>query len=101
MAGFRIRGLRHFCLCHRIGGCCVNQTAHAGFVLGAMEPAVHQQQLGSGLTSHSDRGLQYLFIRDTKRLAEAVVEPPVGSIADSYKNALAEIIICLFKAESV
>ena len=55
----------------RIVGWRVSRTAHAGFVLDALEQAVHQRQPGAGLVHHSDRGSQYLSIRYTERLAEA------------------------------
>ena len=55
----------------------------------------------SGLVHHSDRGSQYLSIRYTERLAEAGIEPSVGSVGDSYDNALAETINGLFKAEVI
>ena len=54
-----------------------------------------------GLIHHSDRGVQYLSIRYTERLAEAGIEPSVGSRGDSYDNALAESIIGLFKTEVI
>ena len=54
-----------------------------------------------GLVHHSDRGVQYLSIRYTERLAEAGIEPSVGSIGDSYDNALAETVIGLFKTEVI
>lgn len=79
----------------------VSRTAHAGFVLDALEQAVHQRQPGSGLVHHSDRGSQYLSIRYTERLAEAGIEPSVGSVGDSCDNALAETINGLFKAEVI
>ena len=87
----------------RIVGWRVSRTAHAGFVLDALEQAVHQRRpvRGSGLEHHSDRGSQYLAIRYTKRLAEAGIEPSVGSVGDSYDNALAETINGLFKAEVI
>ncbi len=50
---------------------------------------------------HSDRGVQYVSIRYTERLAEAGIEPSVGSVGDSYDNALAETINGLFKAEVI
>ena len=50
---------------------------------------------------HSDRGSQYLALRYTERLAQAGVEPSVGSVGDSYDNALAETINGLFKAEVI
>lgn len=84
----------------RIVGWRVSRTATAGFVLDALEQAVHQRQPASGLTHHSDRGSQYLSIRYTERLAEAGIEPSVGSVGDSYDNALAETINGLFKARS-
>ena len=79
----------------------VSRTAHAGFVLDALEQAVHQRQPGSGLVHHSDRGSQYLSIKYTERLAEAGIEPSVGSVGDSYDNALAETINGIFKAEVI
>ena len=56
---------------------------------------------GMGLVHHSDRGSQYLSIKYTERLAEAGIEPSVGSVGDSYDNALAETVIGLFKAEVI
>ena len=56
---------------------------------------------GTGLVHHSDRGSQYLYIRCTERLREAGIEPSVGSVGDSYDNALAETINGLFKAEVI
>jgi transposase InsO family protein len=50
---------------------------------------------------HSDRGSQYLSIRYTERLKEAGVEPSVGSVGDSYDNALAESVIGLYKTEVI
>jgi transposase InsO family protein len=54
-----------------------------------------------GLVHHSDRGSQYLSIRYTERLAEAGIEPSVGSRGDSYDNALAETMIGLYKTELI
>ncbi|MBW4985716.1 IS3 family transposase [Mameliella sp. CS4] len=87
----------------RIVGWRVSQTAHAGFVLDALEQAVHDRRpvKGAGLVHHSDRGSQYLSIRYTERLCEAGIEPSVGSVGDSYDNALAETINGLFKAEVI
>jgi transposase InsO family protein len=85
----------------RIVGWRVSRTAHAGFVLDALEQAVHQRPPGAGLVHHSDRGSQYLSIRYTERLAEAGIEPSVGSVGDSYDNALAETINGLYKAEVI
>lgn len=85
----------------RIVGWRVSRTAHAGFVLDALEQAVHQRRPEAGLVHHSDRGSQYLSIRYTERLAEAGIEPSVGSVGDSYDNALAETINGLFKAEVI
>ena len=85
----------------RIVGWRVSHSAHAGFVLDALEQAVHQRQPGTGLVHHSDRGSQYLSIKYTERLAEAGIEPSVGSVGDSYDNALAETINGLFKAEVI
>ena len=54
-----------------------------------------------GLVHHSDRGSQYVSIKYTERLAEAGIEPSVGSVGDSYDNALAETINGLYKAELI
>jgi putative transposase len=86
----------------RIVGWRVSRTAHAGFVLDALEQALHERRpVHGGLVHHSDRGVQYVSIRYTERLAQAGIEPSVGSIGDSYDNALAETVIGLFKAEVI
>jgi putative transposase len=81
----------------------VSRTAHAGFVLDALEQAIHDRRpvRKGGLIHHSDRGSQYLSIKYTERLAEAGIEPSVGSVGDSYDNALAETINGLYKAEVI
>jgi putative transposase len=81
----------------------VSRTAHASFVLDALEQAIHERKpmQGDGLIHHSDRGSQYLSITYTERLAEAGIEPSVGSVGDSYDNALAETINGLYKAEVI
>lgn len=87
----------------RIVGWRVSRSARADFVLDALEQALHQRRpfAGSGLVCHSDRGAQYVSIRYTERLAEAGIEPSVGSVGDSYDNALAETVIGLFKTEVI
>jgi len=87
----------------RIVGWRVSRTAHASFVLDALEQALHERRpvRGGGLVHHSDRGVQYLSIKYTERLAEAGIEPSVGSVGDSYDNALAETINGLYKAEVI
>jgi putative transposase len=87
----------------RIVGWRVSRSARADFVLDALEQALHQRQpFGKkGLVHHSDRGSQYVCIRYTERLAEAGIEPSVGSVGDSYDNALAETVIGLFKTEVI
>jgi transposase InsO family protein len=76
----------------RIFGWPVSRVAHAGFVLDALEQALHDRRPLSdgGLVCHSDRGSQYVFIKYTERLAEEGLEPSFGSVGDSYDNALAE-----------
>ena len=86
----------------RIVGWRVSRTAHAGFVLDALEQALHDRRPAKGgLTHHSGRGGQYVSIRYTERLLEAGIEPSVGSVGDSYDNALAETVIGLFKTEVI
>ena len=80
----------------------VSRTATTGFVLDALEQAIHQRRpVRDQLVHHSDRGSQYLSIKYTERLAEAKTAPSVGSIGDSYDNALAEAINGLFKTEVI
>lgn len=80
----------------------VSRTAHASFVLDALEQALHERRpVRGGLVHHSDRGSQYVSIKYTERLAEAGIEPSVGSVGDSYDNALAETINGLYKAEVI
>ena len=81
----------------------VSRTAHASFVLDALEQAIHERRPAhrGGLIHHSDRGSQYVSIRYSERLAEAGIEPSVGSVGDSYDNALAETINGLYKAEVI
>ena len=69
----------------RIVGWRVSRTAHASFVLDALEQALHDRRPigGDGLVHHSDRGVQYVSIKYTERLAEAGIEPSVGSVGDS------------------
>ena len=87
----------------RIVGWRVSTSPHAGFVLDALEQAVHERRptKGMGLVHHSDRGSQYLSLKYTERLADAGIEPSVGSVGDCYDNALAETINGLFKAEVI
>jgi putative transposase len=87
----------------RIVGWRVSRTAHAGFVLDALEQALHARRpvRGGGLVHHSDRGVQYVSIKYTERLAAAGIEPSVGSVGDSYDNALAETVNGLYKAEVI
>lgn len=79
----------------------VSRSMETGFVLDALEQAVHTRGRHDGLVHHSDRGSQYLAIRYSERLAESGIEASVGSIGDSYDNALAETINGLYKAEVI
>jgi putative transposase len=86
----------------RIVGWRVSRTATAGFVLDALEQALHARRpVEGGLIHHSDRGVQYVSITYTERLVEAGIAPSVGSVGDSYDNALAETVIGLFKTEVI
>jgi putative transposase len=83
----------------RIVGWRASRTAYASFVLDALEQALHDRRPGhrGGLFHHSDRESQYLSIKYIERPAEAGIEPSVGSVGDSYDNALAETINGLYK----
>jgi len=87
----------------RIVGWRVSRTAHTGFVFDALEQALHDRRPlhRGGLVHHSDRGSQYVSIKYTERLLEAGSEPSVGSVGDSYDNALAETINGLYKTEVI
>ena len=87
----------------RIVGWRVSASLRTDFVLDALEQAIYDR-CGAHVTDlvhHSDRGAQYLAMRYTDRLADAGIEPSVGSRGDSYDNALAESIIGLYKTEVI
>jgi transposase InsO family protein len=78
-------------------------TLRTELVLDAVEQAIHERldTTTSGVVLHTDAGSQYLSIRYGERLATAGIEPSVGSVGDSYDNALAESIIGLYKTEVI
>jgi len=79
----------------------VSNSLRSDLALDALEQALHARPLTDELVHHSDRGTQYLSIRYTERLAEAGIESSVGSVGDSYDNALAESVIGLYKTEVI
>jgi transposase InsO family protein len=87
----------------RIVGWRVSTSLRSDLALDALEQALYDRTRDAehNLIHHSDRGVQYLAIRYTERLAEAGIEPSVGSVGDSYDNALAETIIGLYKTEVI
>lgn len=85
----------------RIIGWRVARSMRTDLVLDALEQALWSRSDAKGVIHHSDRGSQYLSIRYSERLAEAGVEPSVGSVGDSFDNALAETIIGLYKTEVI
>jgi putative transposase len=87
----------------RIVGWRTSSSMRTDFVLDALEQALYarQPERSDALIHHSDRGSQYVSIRYSERLAEAGIEPSVGSRGDSYDNALAETINGLYKAELI
>lgn len=87
----------------RIVGWRVSSSMKTDFVLDALEQALYarRRERDESLIHHSDRGSQYVSIRYSERLAEAGIEPSVGSKGDSYDNALAETINGLYKAELI
>jgi putative transposase len=87
----------------RIVGWRVSASLRTDLALDALEQAIYHRcddTIGD-LIHHSDRGTQYLSIRYTERLADAGIEPSVGSRGDAYDNALAESVIGLFKTEVI
>jgi putative transposase len=88
----------------RIVGWRVSSSLRTDLALDALDQALYDRALtpaADPLVHHSDRGSQYLSIRYTERLAEAGIERSVGSVGDSYDNALAETVIGLFKTEEI
>jgi len=85
----------------RIVGWRASGSLRTDLALDALEQALYARPDTDRLIHHSDRGVQYLSIRYTERLAEAGIEPSVGSIGDSYDNALAESVIGLYKTEVI
>ena len=85
----------------RIVGWRASCSLRTDLALDALEQALFDRGGGDGLVHHSDRGVQYVSIRYTERLAEAGIEPSVGSVGDSYDNALAESVIGLYKTEVI
>jgi putative transposase len=87
----------------RIVGWRVSNTLRTDLALDALEQALCERSPAAeqALVHHSDRGSQYLSIRYTERLKDAGLEPSVGSVGDSYDNALAESIIGLYKTEVI
>ncbi len=78
-----------------------SRSLHSDLALAALEQALWARDPVNGLIHHSDRGVQYLSIRYTERLAEAGAVTSVGSKGDSYDNAMAESVIGLYKTELV
>ena len=89
------------CNSRAVVGWRVSSSLRSDLALDALEQALHARSPTSELVHHSDHGTQYLSIRYTERLAAAGIERSVGSVADSYDNALAETIIGLFKTEVI
>ncbi len=85
----------------RIVGWRVSTSLKSDLALDALEQALHSRPDANGVVHHSDRGTQYTSIRYTERLAAAGIERSVGSVGDSYDNALAETINGLYKTEVI
>ena len=87
----------------RIVGWRVSNSLQTDIALDALEQALWTRQINreTGLIHHSDHGSQYLAIRYADRLLEVGISPSVGSVGDSYDNALAETINGLYKTEVI
>ena len=95
---------RHFVIdvfSTNIVGWRVSTSLKSDLALDALEQAIGMRDTPSGLVHHSDRGSQYVSIRYTDRLLKAGIENSVGSVGDSYDNALAETINGLYKTELI
>jgi len=102
-AGFAYTAFVTDAFSRRIVGWRVGTTLHAELALDALEMAIWSRRDGdlAGLVHHSDRGVQYLSVRYTERLAGVDAVGSVGSKGDSYDNALAETVNGLYKAELI
>ena len=85
----------------KIVGWRVSSSLRSDLALDALEQALHARPDLDQLIHHSDQGVQYVSIRYTDRLSGAGIEPSVGSVGDSYDNALAETIFGLYKTEVI
>jgi transposase InsO family protein len=85
----------------RIVGWQVASSMKTSLALDSLEQALSERQTDDRLIHHSDRGAQYLSIRYTKRLQNEGIRSSVGSVGDSYDNALAESLIGLYKTEVI
>ena len=89
----------------RVVGWQLSKSLRTDLALDALEMGIWTRQRAghdvTGLTHHSDKGVQYVAVRYTQRLAEAGAVASVGSTGDSYDNALAEAFNSLFKAELI
>lgn len=83
----------------------ISKSLRTDLALDALEMAVWNRTRDGrsldGLTHHSDRGVQYLAVRYSERLAENDIVASVGSKGDSYDNAMAESFNSLFKWELI
>jgi len=79
----------------------VSKSLRTDIALDALEQALYSRQIEDRLIHHSDRGVQYVSFRYTERLVEAGIESSVGSVGDSYDNALAETVNGLYKTEVI
>lgn len=79
----------------------VSRRMDTSLILNALEMPIWQKNPDSGLTHHNDAGVQYLSVAYSERFAEAGIAASVGSVADTYNNALAETINVLYKIEVI
>ena len=103
MGRLRLRRVRDRLFARRIVGWQASKSLRSDLALDALDQALYARPIAESprLIHHSDRGVQYLSIRYTERLAAAGIEPSVGSTGDSYDNALAECVIGLYKTEVI
>jgi putative transposase len=102
-SGFAYTALIVDAFSRAIVGWRVATSLRADLALDALEMAIWARRpaAADALVHHSDRGVQYLAIRYTERLAEAGAVTSVGSRGDSYDNALAETVMGLYKTELI
>ena len=85
----------------RVVGWSMDRSASAGLVTRALDMAITRRRPGNGLIHHSDHGSQYTSIAFGRRMREAGIAASMGSVGDSYDNAMAESFFASLETELI